>query len=418
MQAEHLLSEPRPVVLGYGPDALFPLPEAEATRGDITLLTPTTHGVTLHLPAEAGGAVWLLGERYDVRALRARAPDVQLGSGDYGVLSFGAASYFFQQVRTPEPARRTLGSLDWEAALSLGLSVFLHGLVLGFMLLASRAFPFEPTLDVRPELRARVAAVEARAPYEAPRTPAETSTPDAPEPAPRKPHPQRAPRTSRATSPASAAAGAEAAAAEKVRGMGLLGAIAGSDGLKGALQGDSVGALLGGLGAAKASAGVSGGRALRGAGGGEQGTLLGGGPIGTGTGGGRVGAGTGAGGKGAGKGAGGKGELRVAVTPGAPQVSGFLSAEQINRVVRANQAALRYCYETEVQRQRGLRGKVVLQWRVDRAGGVPDARVAQSTLKNANVEGCMLRQVRKWRFPKPDGGEVAVVYPFLFGTTD
>jgi TonB family protein len=105
----------------------------------------------------------------------------------------------------------------------------------------------------------------------------------------------------------------------------------------------------------------------------------------------------------------------VQLTAGTPQVSGYLSAEQINRVVRANQAALRYCYESEVQRQRGLKGKVMIQWRVDRAGLVPTARVASSTLNNSGVEGCIVRQIRKWHFPKPDGGEVSVMYPFIFG---
>jgi TonB family protein len=205
----------------------------------------------------------------------------------------------------------------------------------------------------------------------------------------------------------------------KVRGMGLLGALAGGDSLKGALDSDNVGALLSGLGSARTDLGAgAGGKGLRGVGSGGggdgPGSLMGGGSLGTGMGSGRGGAG-GAGGKGLGSGGGGRGEAKVAVTPGTPTVSGYLSAEQINRVVRANQAALRYCYEAEVQRQRGLRGKVVVQWRVDRAGGVPMARVASSTLSNAAVEGCLVRQVRKWRFPKPDGGEVSVMYPFIFG---
>ena len=58
---------------------------------------------------------------------------------------------------------------------------------------------------------------------------------------------------------------------------------------------------------------------------------------------------------------------------------------------------------------------MVVQWRVDKNGGVPTARVASSTLNDPRVEGCIVRQVRKWRFPQPDGGEVAVMYPFIFG---
>jgi TonB family protein len=211
--------------------------------------------------------------------------------------------------------------------------------------------------------------------------------------------------------------------ASKVRGMGLLGALSGGDSLRAALDVSSVGSLLSGLNSPNTVIGQgSGGKGLRGVGSGGggdgPGQLFGGGGLGTGVGtgsgsGGGRGAG-GVGGRGHGGGSG-RGEAKVAVTPGTPQVSGFLSAEQINRVVRANQAALRYCYESEVQRQRSLRGKVVIQWRVDRQGGVPSASVASSTLGDAKVEGCIVRQVRKWRFPEPDGGEVSVVYPFIFG---
>ena len=100
---------------------------------------------------------------------------------------------------------------------------------------------------------------------------------------------------------------------------------------------------------------------------------------------------------------------------GRARVNGYLSAEQINRVVRANQAAIRYCYEVEVQRQPNLRGRIEIAWRVNLQGSVSSARVARSTMNNSRVEGCIVRQVRRWRFPRPDGGEVSVQYPFIFG---
>jgi len=105
----------------------------------------------------------------------------------------------------------------------------------------------------------------------------------------------------------------------------------------------------------------------------------------------------------------------VSVTTAAPRVNGYLSAEQINRVVRANSAAIRYCYELEVQRQPSLRGRIEIQWRINLQGSVTTSRVASSTMHNTRVEGCVARQVRGWRFPQPDGGEVVVTYPFIFG---
>ena len=429
LQAEQVLDEPQSVVLGYGSDAMFPLPEAHAARGDITLLTPIEGGYTLHLPQGALGAVWLAGERSEVRDLLERSPSLTLGHSDYGVISLGAASYFFQQVETAPRVQRALSSLDGDAVVSFGLSVFVHACLFVLMLLAQHELPYETSLEVQPELVTRFMV---------------TPPPEPVEEKPSKSKSEEAAPKKKADGGGKKAAKDEGKfgrkdtqkveheiageqreeIATKVRGMGLLGALAGGDTLKDALDTSTVSTLLGGLGSTRTDLGAgSGGMGLRGVGSGGggdgPGSLMGAGALGTGLGAGRGGGRAGHGGKGAGgaggSGGNGRGEAKVEFTAGVPQVSGYLSAEQINRVVRANQAALRYCYETEVQRQRGLRGKVVIQWRVDRAGLVPTARVSSSTLNNAGVEGCLVRQVRKWHFPKPDGGEVAVMYPFIFG---
>ncbi|MEQ9650905.1 MAG: AgmX/PglI C-terminal domain-containing protein, partial [Sandaracinaceae bacterium] len=109
-------------------------------------------------------------------------------------------------------------------------------------------------------------------------------------------------------------------------------------------------------------------------------------------------------------------EVRVQMRTAAPSVSGYLSPEQIMRVVRRNQAAVRYCYENELQRQPSLSGRIEIQWRIARNGSVTSARVGSTTMRNARVEGCIVRQVRRWRFPQPDGGEVDVRFPFIFGS--
>ncbi|MDB4985213.1 MAG: hypothetical protein JWN04_391 [Myxococcaceae bacterium] len=423
LQAEQVLDEPRDVVLGYGDDALFALPEAYAARGDITLLSGAKDGYTLHLPAGALGAVWLEGKRHEVRDLLARSPSLTLGRRDYGVISLGAASYFFQQVERAPRATRTLSSLDGDAVFSFGLSFFVHACILVLMLLAQRELPFEATLDVQPELITRFMVTPPLEEEPPTKRESEDAAPKKKDDGGGKKAPKDEGKFGRkdAQKPQHEIKGdVREEIATKVRGMGLLGALAGGDTLKDALDDSTVGALLGGLGSAQTMLGAgSGGKGLRGVGSGGggdgPGSLMGGGSLGTGLGAGRGKGRGGKGGSGNGGAGSGRGEAQVSVTPGVPQVSGYLSAEQINRVVRANQAALRYCYEAEVQRNRGLRGKVVVQWRVDRAGAVPTARVASSTLNNAAVEGCVVRQVRKWRFPQPDGGEVAVLYPFIFG---
>jgi hypothetical protein len=210
------------------------------------------------------------------------------------------------------------------------------------------------------------------------------------------------------------------AIATKVRGMGLLGVLSGggpNNALSNALDTPTLDKMLGGLGAVQTVAGRgSGGFGLRGSGSGGggtgKGTLFGAGDLGTG-----VGAGSGSG---RGKGSGGIGlpgakahEAQLSLDNGGAHVNGFLSKEQIDRVVRANQAAIKYCFEVEMQRDPKLAGAVSMNWRIDLDGHVTVVRVAKSTLGNARVEGCMARQIKRWAFPKPDGGEVEVTYPFL-----
>lgn len=99
----------------------------------------------------------------------------------------------------------------------------------------------------------------------------------------------------------------------------------------------------------------------------------------------------------------------------APALNRYLSAEQINSVVRNNQAAIRQCYQEGVLRQANLQGRVELAWRISVEGAVSECRVTGSTLNEPRVEECIVREVRSWRFPRPDGGEVSVDYPFIFG---
>jgi TonB family protein len=109
-------------------------------------------------------------------------------------------------------------------------------------------------------------------------------------------------------------------------------------------------------------------------------------------------------------------ETKVSVSTGEPDGDfGDLTQEQILKVVKAHQGAITYCFEKELQRVPGLQGKIVLTWRIDDTGKVTSSKVKSSTMGNANVEDCLARQVRSWKFPAPSGGSQAVVnFPFFF----
>jgi hypothetical protein len=197
----------------------------------------------------------------------------------------------------------------------------------------------------------------------------------------------------------------------------------------------TVAAALGGLNSQNVVLGPGSGTGLKGTGSGGGGLSAGvpfgsgtlntgfgfgnGGGYGTGTGGpggvGRGGNGRGGTGTGTGTGTGaGTGERQVAVSSGAGTGSGGLSSEQIRRVVMAHLGALRACYETEAERNPNLRGGVTVQWQIGPEGVVSGASLANSSLGNARVEGCVVRQVRGWKFPSSAQAS-NVNWPFKFG---
>jgi hypothetical protein len=433
IQAEETLLSRRPVVLGRGAGALCELPENVSSEDRIQLLVPSGSGYTLKLKPFMSGDVWVAGARRNVRDLAMSNPDLALGPDDFGVVTIGPVAVFFQYVR---PARQPSPMIGFMAALyssigliaSILLSLFMFTAFFLVMFLGILPELRDPGTELPPELLAQFLVTPPPPSLEETAAESGTNTEDPglqsrDETGGRR-HEGEEGRVGRENAPQedTEIAGEQTTeVAARVRQMDLLGALSGGgeeNAIAEALDIPNIGDILGGTGAATTILGRgSGGAGLRGTGRGGGGTgpgsLFGAGNMGTGIGAGRGGLGTGDGGIGV------KGREReervISVTRGAPQVNGYLSAEQINRVVRANQAAIRYCYEVEVQRQPNLRGRVSINWRINLAGAVTSARVASSSLNNASVEGCMTRQIRRWRFPQPDGGEVVVTYPFIFG---
>ena len=107
-------------------------------------------------------------------------------------------------------------------------------------------------------------------------------------------------------------------------------------------------------------------------------------------------------------------EVSVGLGTGGGETDGSLSKEQINKVVRAHLAGVKYCYEKELQHKSGLSGGVDIFWVIQPDGAVSKASVKNTTLGDAAVEGCILRQVKQWQFPKAPGQTIVGRYPFIF----
>ena len=106
-------------------------------------------------------------------------------------------------------------------------------------------------------------------------------------------------------------------------------------------------------------------------------------------------------------------EVKVGVGLGNGDADGSLTKEQIDKVVRAHKSGVSYCYEKELQRKQSLAGTITIFWSIQGDGTVSKANVKTTSMSDAAVEGCILRQVKQWVFPKAPA-QTHVNYPFIF----
>ena len=119
------------------------------------------------------------------------------------------------------------------------------------------------------------------------------------------------------------------------------------------------------------------------------------------------------------KGAGGTGNVRGVVkqTPqNQLQAAGLgrLSRAQIQKVINEHVAQVQACYEKNLMRDHSLAGKITFDWVIAPTGSVASIRVRSSTMAGSSVSTCIMQEVRGSNLPTPEGGSVAVTYPFIF----
>jgi TonB family protein len=208
--------------------------------------------------------------------------------------------------------------------------------------------------------------------------------------------------------------------ADEIRKTGLLGVLSsamnskfagifGRDTAVGSAKDDILGNLIGTeFGSAYGISGL--GQTGSGAGGGGTGQLTMGPSIGFGT----VGPGYG---HGAGIGALERRPAKIvpSVGGGIATVRGSLDKEIIRRVVRLHMNEVKYCYDQELGKRASLEGRISVQFVISPLGQVLSSVLNSSTMNNLRVEKCVVDAVKRWDFPKPTGGGIAIVaYPFNF----
>ena len=96
-------------------------------------------------------------------------------------------------------------------------------------------------------------------------------------------------------------------------------------------------------------------------------------------------------------------------------VQGGISIAAVRRVVLRALPQIQFCYEQGLMRNPNLGGRVVVRFAVSSSGSVATSAIAESNLTNPLVESCIANAVRRWLFPSPAGGGIAIVsLPFTF----
>jgi hypothetical protein len=445
-----LLDRGQDCIVGDAPNAVAVMPDGLAAP--TTPLRAAGGGWELDARGAIAGVLMLRGREENLLQLAKTGAPVPVMPGDYGLVQYGLFSIFFQYTTAGTPLKSGL-SLEPLVGLSVFSSVVLHLGIIGLLIInwTPPDYQLPPELVSPEDYAARFGLKRVLPEMEPPAQAADKSGGGS------------GIKDPGAKDPKKMGGGQKIVGKEGKAGLngkedhselpgeikpttnygGLSEALAdtGTDIKKTLAEIQTVANALGGLNSDNVVLGAGPGTGLKGAGSGGGGTGAGvmfgsgtmntgwgpgsgggfgsgsGGPGGKGTGGfgtGGSGGGTG-GGNGTGNGSGnGPGEHGLAGTGGGGAVHGGLSPEQIRRVVVAHQGALRACYEIEAQKDPTLKGGVSVGWTIDPSGAVTSASLAGSSIHNARVEGCVLRQVRTWHFPSSDGNS-QTTFPFSFG---
>jgi outer membrane biosynthesis protein TonB len=96
------------------------------------------------------------------------------------------------------------------------------------------------------------------------------------------------------------------------------------------------------------------------------------------------------------------------------EVEGNLGKDQIRDVVRAHINEVRFCYNEVLAVDPTAKAKLVVDFTIGSDGAVTKSAVGAGTEAPAQLGQCVTKAVLAWKFPAPNGGTVAVSYPFLF----
>ncbi|MBM76530.1 MAG: hypothetical protein CMK59_14075 [Proteobacteria bacterium] len=98
-----------------------------------------------------------------------------------------------------------------------------------------------------------------------------------------------------------------------------------------------------------------------------------------------------------------------------PVVMGALDKSLIDEEIKQHMSKIKSCYQTELQSNPSLEGRIVVKFVIGKDGSVSSTTPKEDSIGSEEVTQCVLGQFQEMQFPEPTGGGVVIVsYPFEF----
>lgn len=102
-------------------------------------------------------------------------------------------------------------------------------------------------------------------------------------------------------------------------------------------------------------------------------------------------------------------------SPGTAAGGGELrTSAELLAAVRRYAPGIQFCYDNELKKNPGLRGKLVVSITVLASGRVSDVVIVEDTLDSSAVSSCVVSQIRGWQLPAIPSGVMSFKAPFVF----
>ena len=98
-------------------------------------------------------------------------------------------------------------------------------------------------------------------------------------------------------------------------------------------------------------------------------------------------------------------------------VSGGDTAEYkaaAKKVISKNKGPIERCYKDALATQPDLKGRIVVQFVISLSGTVQAVSIKEDGVGSDDLAACVLAQIQKLQFPKPEGTLAVVTHPFVF----